>query len=820
MGRGVKRVWIEEQYDTTDAASWRCKFVHPNKQQCMQTFSAKSESRHKDHLHTHSTLSKHMIKAFGDHPEKLSTKSIIQSMSVTSTKQSTTLDQFINNGDSTQSTSPVINLTSSSTSTKPNALAQGFAHQANAMLDNATAKAWANCSLPYSLIDNKYFAEFLKCVRASSCTMPTRKCIPIAQATCAAELKKQVLAVIRTMSKMLPVSIATDGWTDTCGQKVTNVLVLVGGYAFYWRSIYAPSGTAVCMAPLISAVIEELMDNGISIIAFVADNESVNGATYRLIAADYPWIIHVGCASHVIQLIVKKALESPSLARSREQARSLIRAFQRSKKLRRKLVDFQTTLMPTTNAVKVVKIVDTRWNSELAAMIRLVRLEPALTQLLLVHSDDFNRLGFDTADPDQLWNGLKAAIRFLTPMQKATDITQSDSASLYDIFLQFSKLKTHANNQLLEPANRTSALALQSAIDQHWDAHVNQDAVIASALLSFHSVESIEDEFDSTARASARQWFKKFCGDYLLRDEVRRCVPEGSWRVSRSDLEARCLALFDQFMVPQEPLWVELWTTVAGKKEDLLKAEQARLESVNGSVGDQPILLHFDARSIWSSVYVEHPTFVQCVCALLSVHASEAAVERAFSAQGKTHTAVRNSLKPSSIENEMFIKFNMRSFQNGVLAKLDRHRMFGAVIELEDEEPEMSDLDAQADMRARLADTQSMNHSASSSVQPADPEAPSSMPQYRHYQWVVNEGISRRQLVIEWLATEGGQRSVMPSGRIRINDTVENDLIAFATTRGSNDMLSDLISELRVHVAELRVSQSLHVQPDQIMSDC
>jgi len=210
---------------------------------------------------------------------------------------------------------------------------------------------------------------------------------------------------------------------------------------------------------------------------------------------------------------------------------------------------------------------------------------------------------------------------------------------------------------------------------------------------------------------------------------------------------------------------------------------------------------------------------VQCVCALLSVHASEAAVERAFSAQGKTHTAVRNSLKPSSIENEMFIKFNMRSFQNGVLAKLDRHRMFGAVIELEDEEPEMSDLDAQADMRAHLVDSQSMNHSASSSVQPADPQAPSSMPQYRHYQWVVNEGISRRQLVIEWLATEGGQRSVMPSGRIRINDTIENDLIAFATTRGSNDMLSDLISELRVHVAELRVSQSLRVQPDQLMSD-
>lgn len=52
-----------------------------------------------------------------------------------------------------------------------------------------------------------------------------------------------------------------------------------------------------------------------------------------------------------------------------------------------------------------------------------------------------------------------------------------------------------------------------------------------------------------------------------------------------------------------------------------------------------------------------------------------------------------------------------------------------------------------------------------------------------------------------------------------MNDTFENDLLALANTRGSNDMLSDLISELRVHVAVLRISQSLRVQPNQNMSD-
>lgn len=49
---------------------------------------------------------------------------------------------------------------------------------------------------------------------------------------------------------------------------------------------------------------------------------------------------------------------------------------------------------------------------------------------------------------------------------------------------------------------------------------------------------------------------------------------------------------------------------------------------------------------------------------LLNLPASEAAVERSFSTQGFVHRKLRNRLNDSSIENEMFISFNLNSLNN------------------------------------------------------------------------------------------------------------------------------------------------------------
>ena len=69
----------------------------------------------------------------------------------------------------------------------------------------------------------------------------------------------------------------------------------------------------------------------------------------------------------------------------------------------------------------------------------------------------------------------------------------------------------------------------------------------------------------------------------------------------------------------------------------------------------------WDARSVWNLYLPTATELAACALALLSITASEAAVERSFSMQGIVHSDRRNRLLNSSVQDEMFIKFNHRA---------------------------------------------------------------------------------------------------------------------------------------------------------------
>jgi hypothetical protein len=61
-----------------------------------------------------------------------------------------------------------------------------------------------------------------------------------------------------------------------------------------------------------------------------------------------------------------------------------------------------------------------------------------------------------------------------------------------------------------------------------------------------------------------------------------------------------------------------------------------------------------------------------CALALLSLTASEAAVERSFSRQNIIHGKLRNSLSGDSVQTQMFIAFHKRALENAMLCKRKR----------------------------------------------------------------------------------------------------------------------------------------------------
>ena len=67
----------------------------------------------------------------------------------------------------------------------------------------------------------------------------------------------------------------------------------------------------------------------------------------------------------------------------------------------------------------------------------------------------------------------------------------------------------------------------------------------------------------------------------------------------------------------------------------------------------------FDPINIWNGY--PGALLTRVARALLSITASEAAVERSFSAQDAVHTKRRNRLLDESVQMEMFVKFNYRA---------------------------------------------------------------------------------------------------------------------------------------------------------------
>ena len=113
---------------------------------------------------------------------------------------------------------------------------------------------------------------------------------------------------------------------------------------------------------------------------------------------------------------------------------------------------------------------DTRWSSWLYAAQRLLLLR-AYVDLVISQEASF-------------WSGLEEVVAFLKPFQVATDVTQQDGSTLFDVWRVFKRLRTHVGG--VPPTNPffASKEAIITIIIDLWDKHVNIDAVIACAQLS------------------------------------------------------------------------------------------------------------------------------------------------------------------------------------------------------------------------------------------------------------------------------------------------------------------------------------------------
>ena len=203
------------------------------------------------------------------------------------------------------------------------------------------------------------------------------------------------------------VTVAFDGWTNCTAVKVTNVMAISKGVAYYLKSIPNPSdhNTAGWLAEHMKPLLDELKAAGIKVNAIVTDNGSTETAVRKLLCKEYN-LVSIPCAAHTIQLIDKFVLD-------KSEVDSIIKFFKKIVSLYLNNIDHRLELKQHTQ-LKLRKYNETRQNTVYFMLERLIEMKAALNAVSL----QYPAVDID----DERWLQADDLITILKPFQMFTRI--------------------------------------------------------------------------------------------------------------------------------------------------------------------------------------------------------------------------------------------------------------------------------------------------------------------------------------------------------------------------------------------------------------
>lgn len=495
----------------------------------------------------------------------------------------------------------------------------------NSTLVKVMAETFAHLDLPFQLVERPEFITMMDHIKLTNCRLPTRFAMAIATTSVAQDIQKNVLVELALASRSSPVTIAVDGWTNVRHDKVTNVIALCNNSAYYIQSLVntTQKNTATWMYERLDIILNKLLENGVVIVSIAADNENVNISLVELLQAKYPQLIHTPCAAHTLQLCVKKLLLLEKFEPLIKGLNDIIEIFDKKKLYQHSLRLVQMPFDDNTESssssrhkyYSLIRPCDTRWSSSFHAAQRLLLLQEYIKMVFLKHN-------INPSVPLTFWEDLASLVNVLEEFAISTDIIQRDDAVLFDVYQQFLKLSTlikkcKSGSILYSVKDAAFNLLLTEYIN-----HINEAAVICSALFSFDKTHMLT--FNEISRQKAKDWLLEFGVIFIKRYEY-------STEDSETIIKSRILTQLGSFV---------------GKKDVFLSMEKKR-ES-----------MMIDLKSLWNLYVDTAPELSHLALALLSVTASEASVERSFSAQDYIHTDKRNKLDDATVQSIMTIKFN------------------------------------------------------------------------------------------------------------------------------------------------------------------
>ena len=139
-------------------------------------------------------------------------------------------------------------------------------------------------NLPIRIVTNDIFRELVNAIRAlRSPYVMSRPSVRTETLSTHAELRQSLYSRLRMPNTYT--TVAFDGWTNCNGVKITNVMAISKGIAYYIKSIpnVTDRNTADWLDQHIRPVVDDMINNGIKINAFVTDNGSTESCVREII---------------------------------------------------------------------------------------------------------------------------------------------------------------------------------------------------------------------------------------------------------------------------------------------------------------------------------------------------------------------------------------------------------------------------------------------------------------------------------------------------------------------------------------------------------
>lgn len=514
-----------------------------------------------------------------------------------------------------------------------------------AELNEALALMISVHSLPMRLVESEYFQTVLDLYRRSAKhvkQVDSRQHIIKCEQDLFQSLKQQVNQSLK--SSAYPITLAFDGWQNTNHLHVQNIMGMSSSSTVFLKSdLTTHRATADELYPFIESVIDDLINEKIEIGSIVADNASVNGKIAKKLRVKYPWILRLPCASHTLQLCIVRLFEQDSVADELKLiVRTVVKAITNSNIRLNEFIRVQGDEVHLLS-----KPQKTRWSSYHRASKSVLELRPFVELALRRNAADGDHPVLSSLTT-QFWNQLNDLVTFLEPFSLASDIIQSDHATLLDVHTQFSTLYSACASAPLSLTH--GAAVMQVAIQQHWRKNINQEAVYMAAQFAH---EPNSDLFDDRVKLDAPDWFCSWASELWFHHESLKSglqlIP-----AQKADRVQEIAAIIQKdhssFLTNQFPY------------------SRAKLQIENNRPIPDPskpaLYAQFDALTPWlrleSANLSEGKEFVHAVVTLLSMNCTEASVERGFSLQKLTHSLLMNRKHASTVERQMYIKSNHR----------------------------------------------------------------------------------------------------------------------------------------------------------------